>query len=102
MEPMELCVMTTGITLMPPWSAHNWSSLNMVSLKDDTKNSTCCHSMHVKILGRFINPRRTCARVTVVGSACLCVCVSVCVSLCLLLNISLFQCSFVSQTIRLT
>ena len=44
----------------------------------------------------FINPRRACARVTVVGSVCLSV------SVCLLLNITLFQCSFVLQTIRLT
>ena len=30
------------------------------------------------------------------------VCLSVCLCVCLLLNISLFQCSFVSQTIGLT
>ena len=30
------------------------------------------------------------------------ICLSACVSVCLLLNISLLQCSFVSQTIRLT
>ena len=44
-----------------------------------------------------VNPRRACAaRVTVLG---LCVCVCVCVSVCLLLNISLFTCLFVPQTI---
>ena len=45
----------------------------------------------------IFNPRRACAaRVTVLG---LCVCVCVCLSVCLLLNISLFTCLFVSQTI---
>ena len=54
-----------------------------------------------------INPRRACtARVTVLGlcvcvSVCLCVCVCacLCVCVCLLLNISLFTCLFVPQTI---
>ena len=42
-----------------------------------------------------INPRRACAaRVTVVGSVCVCVC--------LLLDISLLECLFVSQTMRRT
>ena len=46
-----------------------------------------------------INPRRACAaRVTVLG-LCVCVCVCVCLSVCLLLNISLFTCLFVPQTI---
>ena len=51
--------------------------------------------------GVVINPRRTCAaRVTVLGlCVCVCVCVCVCLSVCLLLNISLFTCLFVAQTI---
>ena len=40
---------------------------------------------------------------TVVGSVCVCVYVCTCVCVCQsVINISLFQCSFVSQTVRLT
>ena len=54
------------------------------------------------LLGQgLVNPRRAyAARVTVVGSVGVCVCVCVCV--CVSPNISLIECLFVPQTIRLT
>ena len=50
-------------------------------------------------MNRLVNPRRACAaRVTVVGSVCLCVCVSVC----LLSHISPMERLFVLKTLSRT